>query len=102
MNDSPHRPVQRGGLAQYFVEHREVGWVALVAVLIWGALAYRSLPQQEDPSIPVRTAIVVAPFPGASSDKVENLVTKPLEKKLAELSTIEEISSESRNGIAVI
>ena len=25
----------KGGLARYFVEHREVGWAALVAVLVW-------------------------------------------------------------------
>jgi multidrug efflux pump subunit AcrB len=92
----------RGGVAQYFVEKRGVAWLCLFALLAWGYLAYRSLPQQEDPKIPQRTALVVTQFPGATSDKVENLVTKPLEKKIAELSTLDEISSESRHGTSVI
>ncbi|HLP09321.1 MAG TPA: efflux RND transporter permease subunit [Opitutaceae bacterium] len=91
-----------GGIAQYFVEHRGVAWLFMIAVLIWGWASFRQLPQQEDPKIPLRKAVVVTVFPGATADKVENLVTKPLEKKLAEQSTVDEISSESRNGLSVI
>ena len=91
-----------GGLARYFVEHRSVAWMFLIAVLVWGWASFGQLPQQEDPTIPIRKALVVTVFPGATADKVENLVTKPLERKLAELSTVEELSSESRNGVSVI
>lgn len=92
----------RGGLAQYFVEHREVGWLALVAVLIWGWVSYQSLPQQEDPKIPERSALLVTDFPGASSQKIEELVTKKLEEKIDELESIDEIKSQSRAGVSVI
>ncbi|MCC6233464.1 MAG: efflux RND transporter permease subunit, partial [Verrucomicrobiales bacterium] len=60
---SPER--QEGGLARFFVEHREVGWLALVVILVWGGLALLRLAQQEDPKIPERIALVVTPFPGA-------------------------------------
>ena len=92
----------RGGLARYFVEHREVGWAALVAVLIWGWISYGKLPQQEDPKIPERRALLVTHFPGADTLKVEQLVTKKLEKKIAELESIEEVTSQSRNGASII
>src|ERR1051325_5683896 len=72
------RPALRGGLAQYFVEHREVAWMALIAVLLWGYVSYRSLPQQEDAKIPSRTALVVTRFSGAGTLKLEHLVTKKL------------------------
>ena len=91
-----------GGLARYFVEHRSVAWMFLIVVLVWGWASFGQLPQQEDPKIPIRKALVVTVFPGATADKVENLVTKPLERKLTELSTVEELSSESRNGVSVI
>jgi multidrug efflux pump subunit AcrB len=96
------KPTLRGGLAQYCVEHREVAWMALMAVLIWGAVAYRSLPQQEDAKIPSRTALVVTHFAGAGALKLEDLVTKKLEEKIDELESIEEITSESRPGVSVI
>jgi len=92
----------RGGLAQYFVQHREVAWVAFAAVLIWGAVSFFLLPQQEDPNIPKRTALLVTTFPGASSQKIEELVTKKLEEKIDELESIEELKSQSRAGVSVI
>src|SRR5262245_19518718 len=96
------KPALRGGLAQYCVEHREVSWMALVAVLIWGWASYRSLPQQEDAKIPSRTALLVTRFAGASTLKMEHLVTKKLEEKIDELESIEEITSQSRSGVSVI
>src|SRR5262245_34798161 len=101
-HSSSEKPAVRGGLAQYCVEHREVAWMALVAVLIWGWTAYRSLPQQEDAKIPSRTALVVTHFSGAGALKLEDLVTKKLEEKIDELESIEEITSQSRPGVSVI
>src|ERR1044072_5693368 len=101
-NDGSGRPKLRGGLAQYFVEHREVAWMALLAVLIWGVVSYRSLPQQEDAKIPSRTALVVTKLAAAGTLKLEQLVTKKLEKKIDQLESIEEISSQSRPGVSVI
>lgn len=100
--EPPPPYLANGGLARYFVEHREVGWMALFAVLIWGALSYLSLPQQEDPSLPRRIARVITILPGATASTVEQLVTNPLEKKIAELETMEEMSSESHAGLSVI
>lgn len=101
MNAASPAPV-RGGLAQFFVEHREVGWLALVAVLVWGWISFHQLPQQEDPSIPLRRALLVTHFPGAEARKVEELVTKKIEEKLDELDCIEELKSTSRAGVSVI
>src|SRR5437764_14399027 len=96
------RPALRGGPAQYCVEHRQVAWMALIAVLLWGWASYRSLPQQEDATIPSRTALVVTRFSGAGTLKLEHLVTKKLEEKIDELESIEEITSQSRPGVSVI
>lgn len=91
-----------GGLARYCVAHREVAWLALVAALVWGWLAYTRLAQQEDPKIPDRRAVLVTKFPGADASKVEDLVTRKLEEKLNELQSIEELRSHSRLGVSVI
>src|SRR6476620_1275164 len=94
--------VEKGGLAQFCVEHREVSWLALIAVLVCGGMAYTKLGQQEDPTIPQRTAMLVTVFPGATASKVEELVSKPLERKISELKSIEEIKSTSRPGISTM
>ena len=94
--------VKSGGLAQFFVEHREVSWMALIVVLGWGAVSYTRLGQQEDPSFPHRVAMLVTVFPGATSSKVEELITKPIERKISEMESIEEIKSESRPGVSTM
>jgi len=94
--------VEKGGLAQFCVEHREVSWLALIAVLVLGGIAYTKLGQQEDPTIPQRTAMLVTQFPGATASKVEELVSKPIERKISELKSIEEIKTTSRPGICTM
>ncbi|MCL4789948.1 MAG: efflux RND transporter permease subunit, partial [Verrucomicrobia bacterium] len=93
---------ESGGIAQFFVEYREVSWLALIAVLVWGAVAYTKLGQQEDPTIPQRTSMLVTIFPGATASKVEELVAKPLERKISELDSIEEIKTTVRPGVVTM
>ncbi len=93
---------REGGLGRFFVEHAEVGWVALLVVLVWGGWSLLRLAQQEDPKIPERTALVVTAFAGATASQVEELVTEKVEKKLSELDSVEEITSQSRMGVSVI
>ena len=94
--------IQKGGLAQYCVTYRGVTWVALIAVLLWGAVSYTKLGQQEDPSIPQRVGLLVTQFPGATASKVEELVTKAVERKISELESVEEIISKSRPGLSTL
>jgi multidrug efflux pump subunit AcrB len=102
MSKQAGNEVEKGGLAQFCVEHREVSWLALIAVLVCGGMAYTKLGQQEDPTIPQRTAMLVTQFPGATASKVEELVSKPIERKISELKSIEEIKTTSRPGISTM
>jgi multidrug efflux pump subunit AcrB len=102
MSKPVENKIESGGLAQFCVEHREVSWLALIAVLVLGGIAYTKLGQQEDPTIPQRTAMLVTQFPGATPSKVEELVSKPIERKISELKSIEEIKTTSRPGISTM
>ncbi|HUK83244.1 MAG TPA: efflux RND transporter permease subunit [Verrucomicrobiae bacterium] len=102
MSDPKQTEKRIGGLAQFCVEYREVTWLALIGVLVWGGIAYTRLGQQEDPTIPQRTAMLVVQFPGATAAKVEELVAKPIERKISELKSIEEIKTEARPGITTL
>ena len=102
-NSSPrHRLPPTGGVAQYFVEHRGVGWLSMLAVLVWGWMSYQSLPQQEDPTFPTHDALIVTVFPGASASQMEQLVTKKLEQKIGEQDTVDEVRSQSRPHVSVV
>src|ERR1041385_3770936 len=88
--------------ARFFVEKRQVAWVLLILTCVWGVYGYLSMPQRKDPEVQVRTAVALVPWPGASAEKVEQLVTKKVEEQMAANAKVTKIESISRTGLAVI
>jgi len=88
--------------AEYFVRHRSIAWVALFATLAWGVYAFRAMPQRQDPVIPVRSGVVLTEYPGASALKVEQEVTRAIERTVAENPSAETVSSLSRQGLSCV
>ena len=74
--------------SRFFVEHPQVSWVALLAVLAWGVYGYTKMPQRKDPDIPVRLGIAACSWPGATAEQMEQLVTRPIEETIAQNKTI--------------
>lgn len=95
-------PIAGGGLGRYMTTYRGVGWLVLIGILSWGALAYHRLAQQEDPEFPDRVTQLVTVWPGATAVQVEDLVTRPLEDAIGGSAAVEEIASESRSGVSII
>jgi len=89
-------------LLTLFHDNRHLLVLTIVVSLLAGIAALRALPRLEDPRITTRNAIVVTPYPGASAERVEALVTEPLERALLEISEISELDSTSRAGISSI
>ena len=88
--------------SRFFVEHRQVGWVLLVATILWGAFAYYKMPKRKDPVFPSRTAVAVCIWPGVSAEKIEALVTRKIEAKIAENSTITKLESIVRTSVTIV
>ena len=91
-----------GGISRFFVEHRLFGWLAMIAVLLWGWLSFQSLPQQEDPTFPTHDAVLVTVHPEFTADKMEQEVTAKLEAALVALPMLEKLISQSRDNISTI
>src|SRR5262245_32321995 len=86
--------------ARFFVENRQLSWVLLIGALVWGIFGYRSMPKRKDPDIPVRVAVVVTPWPGATAEQVEQLVTRTIETKVAQNATVNKIETTSFAGLS--
>lgn len=74
--------------------------LALIAVS--GLSAFQLLPRMEDPRLVERWALVVTEFPGAGAERVEALVTEPIERAIQRLDEVNELISYSRTGVSVI
>lgn len=82
-------------------QNRVTGMVVAVLVAA-GIAAYVDMPRQMDPGFIVRTARVTTFFPGASPERIEQLVTDRIEKVVQEIPELDFVESESRTGISVI
>ncbi len=84
------------------VANSRITILAVIVIVVVGLQTYLNYPSSEDPTIRIREAQVVASYPGMSADRVENLITKPIETKMREIAEIEEIRSTSKTGEALV
>ena len=75
--------------------------LTLFLVFAAGMGALGTMGRQEDPSLTERFGNVVVLFPGADAERVEALITEPLEASLLELVELDEVQSASRANIAI-
>jgi multidrug efflux pump subunit AcrB len=88
--------------ARYFTENPHIAWVLLVVTLLWGYVAYDAMPKRKDPEIPVVTAAAICPWPGASAERIEQLVSRKIEERIAENARVARIESISRGSVAIV
>src|SRR5262245_16113662 len=96
------KDLSRHNVARFFVENRHVSWALFAAVLAWGIWAYQVMPKRKDPNIPVRQVAIITPWPGQSAERIEQLVTRKIEEKIAQNIRVSEIKSISRSGLSVV
>src|SRR5574342_1306768 len=77
--------------------------LAAMAVAV-GLYAFRYMPRTEDPTVTIRTGLVIAIYPGATSEQVEKQVTKTLEKHIFKFPEVrkELTYSTSRPGLVIV
>ncbi|KAB7774608.1 efflux RND transporter permease subunit [Xanthomonas sp. LMG 12459] len=71
-------------------------------ILIGGIVTFLGFPSQEEPSVTVRDAIVQVGYPGMPSERVENLLARPLEERLREVSGLKKIVTTIHPGSAIV
>ncbi|WP_439185480.1 efflux RND transporter permease subunit [Carboxylicivirga taeanensis] len=73
-----------------------------VALILGGVFSFNSMGKLEDPEIPVKAAVVITRYPGASAQEVEQEVTDVLEKAIQRLENIDFLESRSIPGLSEI
>ena len=89
-------------LTSFALERRTVTGTLIVVLIFAGIGAYLDAPRQMDPGFIIRTAMITTYFPGASPERVEQLITDPIEKVVQEIPELDWVNSESRTGVSVI
>lgn len=89
-------------MSTLFYRYGRLTILAVFLLIIAGLGALFTLGRQEDPSLTERFGVVVTLFPGASAERVEALITDPIEDSIRELPEIDSLISTSRSGVSLI
>lgn len=89
-------------MSTLFYRNRQLLLLVLTLILVWGLSSFFTLPRLEDPEIVQRVSTITTLFPGASAERVEALVSKPIEDELSEIEEIDSLESRSQLGISVV
>ncbi len=89
---------------KFSLRYPAVTLILTVMVVMVGMHAFLKMQRTEDPTVTIRTGLVAAMYPGATSEQVEKQVTKTLEKHIFKFPEVrkEKTYSTSRPGVAII
>ena len=85
-------------LSRLFIERPVATLMLVLAMALFGALAYRQLPVNDLPQVDFPTLRISASLPGANPETMATTVATPLERQLATVAGIESMSSQSGQG----
>ncbi|HOI56386.1 MAG TPA: efflux RND transporter permease subunit, partial [Phycisphaerae bacterium] len=84
------------------IKHRTTVVVLMILIAVVGAYSYVTLPREAAPDIQIPIIIVTTTYPGVAPGDIENLVTYEIEKKLKNLSDVDEMTSTSTEGVSTV
>ena len=89
-------------ISNYSVKKPFTVFVAVILIIILGVISFTSMTTDLLPKMDLPYAIIMTTYVGASPEKVETVVTKPLEQTMQTLSNISNISSISSENSSVV
>jgi len=84
------------------VHHQRTVLLALVFVLVTGALTYIGIPKESDPDIPIPYIYVSMTHDGISPEDAERMLIRPMEQQLRAIEGIKEMTATARQGSASV
>ena len=89
-------------MSKFSVKKPLTVFVAVVMVLVLGVVSYSRMTPDLLPSIDLPYVLVMTPYPGATPEKVEQTVTRPMEQAMATLENIQSVSSNSASNYSTV
>jgi HAE1 family hydrophobic/amphiphilic exporter-1 len=82
-------------LSELFIRRPVMTTLAMLAILLFGVIAYRELPVSDLPNVDFPTIMVSASLPGANPDTMAAAVATPLEKQFSTIEGLDSMTSSS-------
>ncbi len=90
-----------GRVAKMFLQSKLTPLVALASLLV-GLLGMIATPREEEPQISVPMIDVFAAMPGASPEEAENLLGRPIERRMWEIPGVDYVYTAAGDGYTLV
>ena len=77
--------------SHFAIRNPVIVYILILIIGVWGILSYIKIPREAAPDIQIPLLIVTIPFPGASPEDVESLITNKAEQELQNLKNLKKI-----------
>jgi len=85
-----------------FIHNKELGVLVIIFIVAFGLFGFVLMPKQYNPEIVAPAFRINTEFPGATSEEVYELVTRPMEDKVREIRDVDDIYSQSMSGYSSV
>jgi multidrug efflux pump subunit AcrB len=89
-------------ISEYAVKNYQFTLVIFIMAIALGLSTLFNMPRSEDPDTNIPQFPIVVVYPGAGPTDIEELVVKPIEKKVYSLENIKKIKTDIKDGVAVM
>lgn len=90
------------GLLSKIFLHNPLTPILAVTLLLLGYFALEVTPREEDPQIAISGGTVIVSLPGATPKEIENVIVKPLERRINEIKGVEHIYGVASQNVGVV
>lgn len=88
-------------ITEYAVKNYQLTLVISVLVAVVGIITMLTMPRAEDPQIYPPSFVIIAVYPGTGPKDMEELVTKPIEKKIYDLEDVDKLTTTIEDGLSI-
>ena len=89
-------------LSDIAIRNRTTVGVLIAVILVFGTYSYLALPRESSPDIPIPYIVISTTYEGVSPEDLESSVTIKIEKEMAGVKGLKEITSSSAEGMSII
>ena len=89
-------------MSKFSVKKPFTVFVAVIAILVLGVVAYFRMTPDLLPNMDFPYVMIMTTYPGASPEKVETELTKPMEQSMSTLEHIKEVTSSSSENYSMV
>ena len=89
---------------RWSLDHYSISLLIVAILFVMGIFGMYIMPKDEFPHATIRQGVVVAVYPGATSEEVEQQVARPLERYLFTFGEVNRVktSTQSQNGMCIV